>query len=110
MPFLFLSSVSIYFANQKFIPEVIQFLSWERVSDSKKAGLTKDVRYQEFREVTLGLFHGEGQGLLPFYGITVRARKGRFFTARRDPRNLFSPGWFNLRKTCPYSASEVLNL
>ena len=35
---------------------MIQFLSEEEKSDPKKERLTKDVRYQEFNEVTLDLF------------------------------------------------------
>ena len=35
---------------------MIQFLSCEKASDPKKERLTKDVRYQEFNEVTLDPF------------------------------------------------------
>ena len=55
------------FKQTKTIPEVIQFLSCERVSDSKKERLTKDVRYQEFNEVTLDLFR-----------VTPESVKGHF--------------------------------
>ena len=51
---------------------MIQFLSWEKVSESKKERLTNDVRYQEFNEVTLDLFrvHAESvKGHFFFYAV-----------------------------------------
>ena len=42
---------------------MIQFLSCEEASDPKKERLTKDVRYQEFNEVTLDLFRGNAESV-----------------------------------------------
>ena len=68
-----------FWTNQKSIPEVIQFLSWEEASDFKKARLTNDVRYQEFNEVTLDWFEAKAKRSRVTSFLYKFAPPGRFF-------------------------------
>ena len=58
---------------------MIQFLSWENASDPKKERLTKDVRYQEFNEVTLDRFCVHANTVKGYFIVSPTApREGVF--------------------------------